>query len=72
MNTEKVYYDIYGNERNIFEMIRFDTHWSAYKIQEGEEAIEVLRQIVEGHKVSSVNWDAMKKAEKIIKRNDHK
>jgi hypothetical protein len=36
------------------------------RIQEGEKAIAVLKRILAAHEVSSVDWDAMREAEKII------
>jgi hypothetical protein len=66
MDLEKVYYDSEGVDRNILRIVQLEPVWAAVRIQEGEKAIAVLKRILAAHEVSSVDWDAMREAEKII------
>lgn len=45
MNTAKVYYDIDGNKKTIFQMVRDEPTWAAVRIQEGEKAIEKVKEL---------------------------
>jgi hypothetical protein len=43
MDTAKIYHDIDGNERTIWQMIKEEPEWAAARVQEGEIAIENAR-----------------------------
>ena len=43
MNTAKIYYDSEGNQRSIHQMVKHEPEWAATRIQEGENAIEALK-----------------------------
>lgn len=45
MNTAKVYFDTDGNELTIHQMVRRDPHWAASRVQVGEDALELLKEI---------------------------
>jgi hypothetical protein len=39
MNLDKIYYDVFGNEKNILQMVKAEPEWAAHRIQAGEEAL---------------------------------
>ena len=43
MDTAKIYYDHEGVKRTILQMVKYEPEWSANRIQEGENAIEALK-----------------------------
>ena len=45
MNTAKLYEDSEGNECSIDQMIKREPSWAANRIQEGERAIDELKDI---------------------------
>ncbi len=44
MNMEKKYHDSGGTEKNIWELVKEEPEWAANRIQEGEKAIEKLKE----------------------------
>lgn len=47
MDTGKIYHDSKGNERTIWQMVREEPEWAAARVQEGEKAIERLKELEE-------------------------
>ena len=45
MDTGKVYVDADGNECSILQMVRRDAHWASARIQEGEKALERVKEL---------------------------
>ena len=45
MNTGKIYYDMEGNPRTIWQMVKESPEWAANRIQEGEKAIEEVERL---------------------------
>jgi len=45
MNTAKIYKDGEGNECTIHQMVKREPQWAANRIQEGEKAIERLKEL---------------------------
>ena len=45
MDTARVYHDIDGNERTIWQMIKHEPEWAAVRVQEGEKAIERVKEM---------------------------
>jgi len=47
MDTGRIYHDSEGNERTIHQMIKLEPYWAANRLQEGERAIERLKELEE-------------------------
>lgn len=47
MNTAKIYYDSDGNKKTIHQMVKDEPDWAANRIQEGENAIELNKEMLE-------------------------
>ena len=45
MNTGKIYFNSNGEERSIWQMLRDEPNWVASRLQEGEYAIEQLKEL---------------------------
>ena len=45
MNTAKIYRDLEGNERTIYQMVKHEPEWAANRIQAGEDALNSLQQL---------------------------
>ena len=45
MNTAKIYKNVDGEDRSIFQMVREEPAWAANRIQEGEKALEELAKL---------------------------
>jgi hypothetical protein len=45
MNTEKIYKDSENNQRTISQMVKLEPEWAASRIQAGENALELIKQI---------------------------
>lgn len=45
MNTAKIYTDSEGMPRSIYQMVRIEPEWAACRIQEGEKAIDRVKDL---------------------------